>query len=308
MGKGKLFIKKFSFPHKSPTKKVMTIQWFPGHMTKAMRMMQDNVKLVDAIGYVLDARAPAACINPGFEQIVGNKPCVFILNKCDLADPAKVAAWCDYFAANGQSVVKVTATASKDAAKVVDGFVAATAHITVRNKAKGVFKPVRCMIVGVPNCGKSTIINCLSGRKAVITGDKPGVTKGKQWVRLANGLELLDTPGTLWSKFEDETVARRLCFVGSIKDDVVDIEEVAFALITELAEQYPLLLQQRYSLGEIEGKTSAEVLAMIAAKRGFLLRGGEPDYERCAKAVLDDFRKGKIGRITFDAPSNTKKR
>lgn len=271
-------------------------------------MMQDNVKLVDAIGYVLDARAPSACINPGFEQIVGNKPCVFILNKCDLADPSKVAAWCDYFAANGQSVVKVTATASKEASKIVDGFVGATAHITARNKAKGVFKPVRCMIVGVPNCGKSTIINCLSGRKAVITGDKPGVTKGKQWVRLANGLELLDTPGTLWSKFEDETVARRLCFVGSIKDDVVDIEEVAFALVSELAEQYPSLLQNRYGLQDISDKSASDVFAQIAAKRGFLLRGGEPDYERCAKAVLDDFRKGKTGRITFDLPPVADKR
>lgn len=279
----------------------MQIQWYPGHMTKAMRMMEENVKLVDAIGYVLDARAPQSCFNPGFVKIVGSRPCVFILNKCDLADPAKVDMWCEYFRRNNMPFVRVTATASKEAAKIVQAFVDVTAHITAKNKAKGVFKPVRCLILGVPNCGKSTIINCLSGRKAVITGDKPGVTKGKQWVRLTNGLELLDTPGTLWSKFEDEVVARRLCFIGSIKDDVVDIEEVALALIAELQNMYPDLLAARYGV-EVHDKSPIEVYNAIAAKRGFLLRGGEVDYERCAKAVLDDFRKGKTGRITFDVP------
>lgn len=279
----------------------MQIQWYPGHMTKAMRMMEENVKLVDAIGYVLDARAPQSCFNPGFVKIVGNRPCVFILNKCDLADPAKVDMWSEYFRRNNMSFVRVTATTSKEAGKIVQAFVDVTAHITAKNKAKGVFKPVRCLILGVPNCGKSTIINCLSGRKAVITGDKPGVTKGKQWVRLTNGLELLDTPGTLWGKFEDEVVARRLCFIGSIKDDVVDIEEVALALIAELQNMYPDLLVARYGV-EVTGKQPIDVYNAIAAKRGFLLRGGEVDYERCAKAVLDDFRKGKTGRITFDVP------
>ena len=279
----------------------MQIQWYPGHMTKAMRMMEENVKLVDAIGYVLDARAPQSCFNPGFVKIVGSRPCVFILNKCDLADPAKVDMWCEYFRRNNMPFVRVTATASKEAAKIVQAFVDVTAHITAKNKAKGVFKPVRCLILGVPNCGKSTIINCLSGRKAVITGDKPGVTKGKQWVRLTNGLELLDTPGTLWSKFEDEVVARRLCFIGSIKDDVVDIEEVALALIAELQNMYPDLLAARYGV-KVHGEQPIEVYNAIAARRGFLLRGGEVDYERCAKAVLDDFRKGKTGRITFDVP------
>lgn len=279
----------------------MQIQWYPGHMTKAMRMMEENVKLVDAIGYVLDARAPQSCFNPDFVKIVGSRPCVFILNKCDLADPAKVDMWCEYFRRNNMPFVRVTATASKEAAKIVQAFVDVTAHITAKNKSKGVFKPVRCLILGVPNCGKSTIINCLSGRKAVITGDKPGVTKGKQWVRLTNGLELLDTPGTLWSKFENEVVARRLCFIGSIKDDVVDIEEVALALIAELQNMYPDLLAARYGV-EVHGKPPIEVYNAIAAKRGFLLRGGEVDYERCAKAVLDDFRKGKTGRITFDVP------
>ncbi|MCH5156991.1 MAG: ribosome biogenesis GTPase YlqF [Clostridiales bacterium] len=281
----------------------MNIQWFPGHMTKALRMMEENVKIVDAIGYVLDARAPASCFNPSFSKIVGNKPCVFILNKCDLADPAKIELWCRYFVANKLPYVKVTATASAEASKISKAFADITADLRAKYAAKGIFKPVRCLIIGVPNCGKSTIINCLSGRKAVITGDKPGVTKGKQWVRLQSGLELLDTPGTLWPKFDNDLVASRLCFIGSIKDDVVDLSEVAFALIEQLVEQYPNCIEQRFNV-HCEGKTTLEVFEEIAAKRGFLLRGGEMDGERCAKAILDDFRKGKIGKITFDLPTD----
>lgn len=280
----------------------MNIQWFPGHMTKALRMMEENVKIVDAIGYVLDARAPASCFNPSFQKIVGNKPCVFILNKCDLADPVKVDIWCKYFRDNGYHYIKVTATASAEASKISSAFAHITADLRARYKAKGIFKPIRCLIIGVPNCGKSTIINCLSGRKAVITGDKPGVTKGKQWVRLQSGLELLDTPGTLWPKFEDNTVASRLCFIGSIKDDVVDINEVAFALIEQLAELYPSFIEQRFRV-QLAGKSTVQLFDEIAHKRGFLLRGGDIDSERCAKAILDDFRKGKIGKITFDAPN-----
>ncbi len=280
----------------------MSIQWFPGHMTKALRMMQDNVKIVDAIGYVLDARAPAACFNPSFEKIVGNKPCVFILNKCDLADNAKVDKWCAYLKQRGNKVVKVTATASAEAGKITSAFEEITLPLREKQRQKGVFKPVRCLILGVPNCGKSTIINCLSGRKTVITGDKPGVTKGKQWVRLKTGLELLDTPGTLWPKFDEEKLAYELCFVGSIKDDVVDLTDVALHLIGQLAQLYPQNLSDRYKI-ETQGKTSQEIFDVIAQKRGFLLRGGEIDVERCSKAVLDDFRKGKMGKITLDLPN-----
>lgn len=281
----------------------MTIQWFPGHMTKALRMMEENVKIVDAIGYVFDARSPAACFNPSFNKIVGNKPCLFILNKCDLADPAKIDKWCEYFQTNKLAYVKITATASAEASKIANGFAQITADLRAKYKAKGIFKPVRCLIIGVPNCGKSTLINCLSGRRAVITGDKPGVTKGKQWVRLANGLELLDTPGTLWSKFDNEQVAARLCFIGSIKDDVIDLYEVSNMLINELIIQYPQMLSERYKI-YLDNKSSAEIFEHIAVKRGFLLRGGEIDYERCSKAILDDFRKGKVGRITLDLPED----
>ena len=279
----------------------MNIQWFPGHMTKALRMMEENAKIVDAVGYVLDARAPLCCFNPQFKSVVGNKPCVFILNKCDLADDKKIEIWCKYFRDNNLPFVKLTATASAEAAKIVAAFEAATASLRDKYKEKGIFKPIRFVIIGVPNCGKSTIINCLCGKKTVITGDKPGVTKGKQWVRLPSGLELLDTPGTLWPKFDDEKVASRLCFIGSIKDEVVDVAEVAEMLIEQLSQLYPNCIEQRYKT-DVSGKTSLHVLQEIAQKRGFLLRGGEIDAERCANAVLDDFRKGKLGKITFDLP------
>ncbi len=282
----------------------MSVQWFPGHMTKALRMMEENAKVVDAVGYVLDARAPLACFNPSFQKIVGNKPCVFILNKCDLADPCKIDAWCNYFKLRGEKFVKVTATASAEAAKITAAFESATAQIREKNQKKGVFKPVRCMILGVPNCGKSTLINCLSGRKTVVTGDKPGVTKGKQWVRLKNGLELLDTPGTLWPKFDDERLAFELCFIGSIKDDVVDLLEISHNLLQVLAEKYPSALCERYKIDI--GTDSTQIFRQIAQKRGFLLRGGDIDDERCAKAILDDFRKGKMGRITLDSPNDVK--
>lgn len=279
----------------------MAIQWFPGHMTKALRMMEENAKIVDAVGYVLDARAPLACFNPSFTKIVGNKPCVFILNKCDLADPNKVYAWCNYFESRGDAYVKVTATASAEAGKITAAFEAATEQIRAKQRQKGVFKPVRCLVLGVPNCGKSTLINCLSGRKTTVTGDKPGVTKGKQWVRLKSGLELLDTPGTLWPKFDDEKTAYELCFIGSIKDDVVDVMDVSLQLLSTLVEQYPQNLTERYKV-EVQ-QSAAELFAQIARKRGFLLRGGEIDDERCAKAILDDFRKGKLGKITLDLPN-----
>lgn len=278
----------------------MSVQWFPGHMTKALRMMEENAKIVDAVGYVLDARAPLACFNPSFQKIVGNKPCVFILNKCDLADAKKTDAWCNYFKNRGEKFVKVTATASAEATKITAAFEHATAQLREKNQKKGVFKPVRFMILGVPNCGKSTLINCLAGKKTVVTGDKPGVTKGKQWVRLKNGLELLDTPGTLWPKFDDEQTAYELCFIGSIKDDVVDILEISQQLLKTLVEQYPAKVEERYKISlEPDFQTTFE---KIAQKRGFLLRGGEIDVERCAKAVLDDFRKGKMGGITLDLP------
>lgn len=280
----------------------MNIQWFPGHMTKALRMMQDNIKLVDIVGYVLDARAPASCINPAFEQLTEGKPILFILNKCDLADKAKVDKWVQYLSNQGKSVVTVSATDVSQANKINKALSAISVNLNNKYKAKGIFKPIRAMIIGVPNCGKSTIINCLSGRKSTVTGDRPGVTRGKQWVRLSSGVELLDTPGTVWSKFEDELVAQRLCFIGSIKDDIVDIYEVSLKLIEQLRQQYPQLLIDRYKIKDIDA--DSEVLHRdIAKSRGYIVRGGEVDWERTSKAIIDDFRKGKLGCITLEVPN-----
>ncbi len=278
----------------------MNIQWFPGHMTKALREMQESAKIIDAFGYVLDARAPFACFNPAFESVIGNKPCVFILNKCDLADSAKVAKWCEYFSGKGLQYVKASATVSGEANKIVSAFVSATEQLRIKYKQKNIVKPIRCLILGVPNSGKSTIINCIAGRKTVITGDKPGVTKGKQWVRLASGLELLDTPGTLWPKFDEPITALHLAYIGSIKDDVVDIVELSRELLCELNVLYPEALSSRY--GITMGENVADCFRQIAVKRGFLMRGGSVDDERTAKAILDDFRKGKLGHLTLELP------
>ncbi len=281
----------------------MRIQWFPGHMTKALRMMEDNIKLVDIIGYVLDARAPMSSINPAFAKLTMGKPIVYIFNKCDLADRAKLDKWISYYRAQGHVCVTVSATNIGEASKISKALAEVSVGLNQKYKNKGIFKPIRAMIVGVPNCGKSTIINCLSGKKVTVTGDRPGVTRGKQWVRLASGVELLDTPGTVWSKFEDDLVAERLCFIGSIKDDVVDIYELSCALLTQLSQLYPQLLMDRYKVTDLS-MSIAELHTAIGAKRGFVVRGGEVDWERTSKTIVDDFRKGKIGKVTFEEPTH----
>ncbi len=281
----------------------MRIQWFPGHMTKALRMMEDNIKLVDIIGYVLDARAPMSSINPAFAKLTMGKPIVYIFNKSDLADKSKLDKWISYYRAQGNICVTVSATNIGEASKISKALAEVSQGLNQKYKNKGIFKPIRAMIVGVPNCGKSTIINCLSGKKVTVTGDRPGVTRGKQWVRLSSGVELLDTPGTVWSKFEDELVAERLCFIGSIKDDVVDIYELSCALLTQLIEQYPQYITERYKVDDLS-LPIAELHTAIGAKRGFVIRGGDVDWERTSKTIIDDFRKGKLGRITFEEPQH----
>ncbi len=278
----------------------MNIQWFPGHMTKALRLMQENVKIVDAVGYVLDARAPFSSFNPAFEKLINNKPCLFILYKCDLADNSKIQLWRKYFESQGQKCIAVSASIGKEIAKIVDGFKSVTAEKIARYKAKGIKRAIRVMIIGVPNCGKSTIINAIAKKKATITGDRPGVTRGKQWVAIDNWLELLDTPGTCWSNYQDQQVAQRLTFIGSIKDDVVDLYEVSLLLIQELKTLYPENFLAKYKVDLT--KSNEEILNDICHLRGFIVKGGETDLLRGAKALLDDFRKGKLGKVTFDTP------
>jgi len=277
----------------------MNIHWFPGHMTKALRMMQDNIKAVDCIGYVLDARAPYSCLNPSFTKLLNNLPCLFILNKCDLADDNKLNDWKQYFGNMGKTIL-VSGTNNKFKNEITSAFKSLSLPLVQKFRDKGVYRPIRAMIVGVPNSGKSTIINCLSPAKTAITGDKPGVTKGKQWVRLDNGLELLDTPGTLWSKFEDDRVAAHLCYIGSIKDDIVDIIEVAQTLVDELTQLYPDSLMARYKLSELTSGAD-NILRDICISRSLIMAGGVPDIERGAKVIIDDFRKGKLGKITLES-------
>ncbi|MEG1527782.1 MAG: ribosome biogenesis GTPase YlqF [Clostridia bacterium] len=276
------------------------IQWFPGHMNKALRVMGENISLCQCVGYVLDARAPYSCLNPQFNKLFANKPTVFILNKCDLADKQIVDKWLSFFKERGHPCIALSSINSAEKNKLQATFLNACQEFTNTCKARGIIRPVRVMILGVPNSGKSTLINCLSARKATVTGDKPGVTKGKQWVRLDNGLELLDTPGTLWPKFDDELTGKHLFFIGSIKEEIVDIVTLAQDLLAELAQLYSSLLIERYKLTEL--LSPEETLKQICIKRGYLLSGNIPDLERGAKAIIDDFRKAKIGRICLEQP------
>lgn len=278
----------------------MYIQWFPGHMTKALRMIEENIKLIDVVGYVLDARAPFSCFNPAFKKIIGDKPCVFILNKTDLADDKITVEWEKYFSNQGMSVVKVVSTQTNTTSVVKSAFANIRKKTIEKFASKGVFRPTRVMILGVPNCGKSTLINSLSGKKNTIVGDKPGVTKGKQWIRLEEGLELLDTPGTLWNKFENQNIAQNLLFVGSISDAVVDMIEASQVLLTRLIDKYSYLLIQRFNLQKEDLILSSDkLLERIALNRGCLAKGGV-DLLRAASIVCDEFKKGKIGKITLE--------
>lgn len=273
----------------------MHIQWFPGHMTKAMRMMEENVKLVDAGVIVLDARAPYACINKKIEALFNNKPIIYALNKCDLVKDSDLNRVLEDFKKQGKRVVSVNALDKRSVSKIYKELTVALADKLERNKAKGIFKPIRVMVSGIPNTGKSTLINTIAGEKKAVTGDKAGVTRGKQWIRLYD-LELLDTPGTMPPSFDDQILAGYLAFIGSINDDILDFEELTLELLKTLLEKAPEALTEKYGITDFS-LTPLELYEAVCKRRGFLLRGGEYDYERCAKAVIDDFRKGRIGKI-----------
>ena len=268
-----------------------TIQWFPGHMTKAIRMMEKEVPLADGIIYVLDARCPASSFNPVLKKIAGNKPVLYVLNKCDLADE-RVDAMLKIIPHS----VKVNAANANSRRDITGAINALVAEKREKNLAKGYSKIVRFLVIGVPNTGKSTIINLLAGSRRTVTGNKAGVTRGKQWIRL-DGFELLDTPGTMPPACENQSHALHLAYVGSINDDILDLDDIALELLGEIGEKYPKRLFERYG---IEGGSKLEMLDKVCAKRGFILRGGEYDYERGIRAVIDDFRKGRLGRITLD--------
>lgn len=275
------------------------LQWFPGHMTKAMRMMEENVALCDGIVYVLDARCPAASFNKNLKRLFANKPVLYVLNKCDLADE-RADAFVRLIAESGSGCVKLNAVNSGSRRNITGAIQKLTAEKQAKNTEKGYNKILRFMVCGIPNTGKSTVINLLAGSKRAQTGDKAGVTRGKQWIR-CDGFELLDTPGTTPPSFENQRLAMHLAFVGSLNDEILDFDDVALALLEELAAKYPDRLKERYG---IDGGTPLEMLDKVCARRGFVLRGNDYDYERGERAVIDDFRKGKLGRITLDDPTD----
>lgn len=274
------------------------LQWFPGHMTAAMRMMEENLKAVDGVMIVLDARAPRASLNNKLGKLFENKKVLYVLNKTDLVEPADVKRTVSEFISDGKETVAVSAMDKRAVDLLYNKIFSLLKEKLERNKLKGVFKPIRIMVAGIPNTGKSTIINALCGGKKAITGDKAGVTKGKQWVRLRE-LELLDTPGTMPPAFENQTLAKHLAYIGSMNDANIDFNDLAYELLAELKEKYPQLLKSKYDIENLDQPT-LDLFNAICVRRGFLRRGGEYDYERCATAVIDDFRKGRIGKIILD--------
>lgn len=283
----------------------MNVQWYPGHMTKAKRMMQENIKLIDLIIELLDARIPLASRNPDIDELGKGKARLILLNKADLADERQNDAWAQYFQAQGYFAVKVN---SRDGAgiKAIHGMIQEACKEKIeRNQRRGIKnRPIRAMVVGIPNVGKSTFINKFAGKACTKTGNKPGVTKGKQWIRLNKGVELLDTPGILWPKFEDSQVGIRLALVGSIKDEILNIDELSLLLIEYLCQNYEGTLARRYEVAEDD--TPLKVLEGIAASRKCLLKGGRLDYSKAALLLVDDFRSGKLGRITLETPGEEK--
>ena len=291
----------------------MDYQWYPGHMTKAKRMMQENVRLVDLVIEILAARVPLSGRNPDVDQLAQGKQRMIILSKADLADPELTAEYVNYFTKKKIEAIALDARTRKANTQVMKALSKITKEKKERDQKRGIRnRPVRAMICGIPNVGKSTFINSLSGRSSAKTGNKPGVTKGKQWISFA-GLELLDTPGILWPKFEDQNVGVRLALVGSIRDEILDEEDLARRLLEILLRRYPSLLRDRYFVSddakdaveipeqsEYNDRELHEILVQIAAVRNLLRSGAEPDPVRAAHLLLDDFRSGRIGRITLD--------
>ena len=281
----------------------MNIQWYPGHMTKTRRKMEEDLKLVDAVCELVDARIPISSRNPDIDAICGNKPRMMILNRIDLADPETTSAWSDYFRKKGWAVVRTDCKSRKG----IDRFQPAVRELLAeklqRYQERGfVNKPLKLMVVGIPNVGKSTFINQVAGRKGAKAENRPGVTRGKQWVTVDKGLLLLDTPGILWPKFDDEEVGRRLAYTGAVKSDVLDIETLACHLIAMLWKRYPDALRQRYKIDLPEDAQGYELLTEAGRKRGFLLSRGEIDTERMARVLLEEFRSCKIGKFSLETP------
>lgn len=279
----------------------MQFQWYPGHMTKAKRAMQEDIKLIDVIIELVDSRVPYSSKNPDIDQLANGKSRILLMNKYDLADPVRTDQWVQYYEQKGYFVAKVNSKNGKGVKAVHNVIQAACKEKIERDRRRGILnRPIRAMIVGIPNVGKSTFINSFAGKACTKTGNKPGVTKGKQWIRLNKQVELLDTPGILWPKFEDQTVGQHLAFIGSIKDELIQSVDLALDLIEFLIPEYPGVLAEHYQVQE--GSDSVEVLKELAENRGCIQKGNELNYDKAAFLLLDDFRNGRLGNLTIERP------
>ena len=283
----------------------MNIQWYPGHMTKTRRQMEADLKQVDAVCEIVDARIPVSSRNPDIDSICGAKPRIVILNRMDLADPAATKRWVAYYQTRGIAAVPTDCKSRKGIGDFLPAVRSVLKEKIERNAAKGMNRPLRVMVVGIPNVGKSTLINQISGRKGAKAENRPGVTRGKQWVTVDSGLQLLDTPGILWPKFEDPEVGMMLAYTGAVKEGVIDIEELACRLMELLHKYYPQTLLERYKVEAPEGTPGWELIEMAGRKRGYLISGGEVNTERISKVLLDEFRGGKLGKFTLEHPEET---
>lgn len=282
----------------------MNIQWFPGHMAKTRRMLTENIKMVDVVVELLDARIPKSSQNPEISDLTMNKPRVILLNKSDLADPAKNKLWKEWFSQAGIDVIHTNSITGEGIAELKSRLKKIMQPKLENAAAKGrINKPIKTMIVGIPNVGKSAFINKLTGKATAVTGDRPGVTRSKQWVRINPEIQLMDTPGILWPKFEDPETGMHLAFTGAIRDEIMDVPTLAAKLLEKLSSLYPDSLAERYKLDDIRGKTGAVLLEEAGRKRGCLVSGGEIDFNRIGNIVLDEFRAARIGRITLETPS-----
>ena len=282
----------------------MNIQWYPGHMTKTRRQIEADLKQVDAICEIVDARIPISSRNPDIDAICGSKPRIVILNRMDLADPAATKRWAAYFREKGMAAVATDCKTKRGIGEFMPAVRTVLKEKIERDAAKGMKRSLKVMIVGIPNVGKSTLINQISGRKGAKAENRPGVTRGKQWVTVDGGLLLLDTPGILWPKFEDPNVGLALAFTGAVKEDVIDLEELACRLMELLHKRYPEALLERYGIELPQGTPGWELLEAGAKKRGFLLARGELNTERMAKVLVDEYRSGKLGRFTLEEPED----
>ncbi len=281
----------------------MNINWYPGHMKKATRMMEENLRLVDAVVELRDARIPESSRNPDVDKLIGGKPRLIVLNRADQADGEITPLWRRALTADGTMALEMDCRSGRGVNAFPKAARTLLSELIERSEAKGqVGRALRFMVLGIPNVGKSSFINRLAGRKAADTGDRPGVTRGKQWITLPNGILLLDTPGILWPKLESDEVGLHLAWTGAIRDDILDVELVALKLLERMRELYPSAIEERYKFTPDPAATGYELLQAAGRKRGFLISGGEIDTERMAHVLLDEFREGKLGRVTLERP------